>query len=117
MELGQQHRAGEVEPGPLEQRRRQVDPVEARAAQSEKLLPTSLQPSSVASKNDVRRKSQPTKAVAVCLEALKRPPWKVHRSNTAPDVLASDRSTSVKVQSTNRAAPRPSPYQSSLRKC
>ena len=70
-----------------------------------------------ASKNDVRRKSHPTKAVAVCTEALKRPPWKVHRSKVAPDVVVSDRSTSVKVHSTKRAAPRSSPYQSSPRKC
>ena len=84
---------------------------------SAKTDPTSLQPSSVASKNEVRRKSHPTKAVAVCTEALKRPPWKVHRSKVAPDVVVSDRSTSVKVHSTKRAAPRSSPYQSSPRKC
>ena len=90
--------------------------VSGRSVHSEKVLPTSLQPSSVASKNDVRRKSQPTNAVAVWVEALKRPPWKVHRSKTAPEVVASDRSTSVKVHSTNLAAPRSSPHQSSPRK-
>ena len=60
-----------------------------------------------------RRKSQPTNAVEVCVEALKRQPWKVHHSKVAPDVVASPRSTPVKVQSTNRAAPSASPYQSS----
>ena len=79
--------------------------------------PTSLHPSSVASKNDVRRKSQPTNAVAVWVEALNRPPWKVHRSKVAPDEVVSERSTSENVQSTNRAAPSSSPYQSSPRKC
>ena len=90
--------------------------VSGRSVHSANVEPTSLQPSSVASKNDVRRKSQPTKAVAVWVEALNRPPWKVHPSKTAPEVVASDRSTSVKVQSVNRAAPRSSPYQSSPRK-
>ena len=39
--------------------------VSGRRVHSEKTEPTSLQPSSVASKNDVRRKSHPTNAVAV----------------------------------------------------
>ena len=91
--------------------------VSGRSTHSVNTLPTILQPSSVASKNETRRKSHPTNAVAACVEALNRPPWKVHDSKVAPDVLASERSTSVKVQSVNRAAPRSSPYQSSPRRC
>ena len=78
--------------------------------------PVSLQPSSVAVKKLVRRKSQPTNAVARCVEALSRQVWNVQPSNVVPLVFASVRSTSVNTQSTKRTAPISSPYQSSSRK-
>ena len=43
-----------------------------RSVQSEKTEPVSLQPSRVASKRLVRRKSQPTNAVTWCTEELRR---------------------------------------------
>ena len=88
-----------------------------RITHSVKAEPSSLQPSNVASKKLVRRKSHATNADAVCVEELKRQPWNVHRSNSAPDVVTSVRSTSVKVHSTYCAAARSSAYQSSPRRC
>ena len=82
---------------------------------SEKTVPTSLQPSRVTSKNFERRTSHATKAVDVWVEELNWQAWKVHRSKTAPEVVHSLKSTPVNVHSVKRAAPRPSPYQSSSR--
>ena len=81
-----------------------------------KTEPPSLQPSSVASKKLQRANSHATNAVASWVEELKRQFENVHRSKTAPRVEASVRSTSVNVQSVNRAAPSSSPYQSSSSK-
>ncbi len=71
-----------------------------RTVHSVNTEPLSLQPSKVASKKFDRSKSQATNAEDVCTDALKRQLWNVHRSNSAPLVVASLRSTSVKVHST-----------------
>ena len=78
--------------------------------------PVSLQPSSVAVKKLVRRRSQPTNAVARWVDALNRQLWNVQPSNVVPFVVASVRSTSANTQSTKRTAPISSAYQSSSRK-
>jgi hypothetical protein len=63
------------------------------------LEPTSLQPTSSASKNETPVKVQPVNAVPSCREALKRDPAKVQRSKVAPALVVSDRSTSSNRQS------------------
>ncbi len=63
-----------------------------------------------------RRKSQPTNAVAWCVDALSRQEWNVQPSNVVPRLVTSVRSTSVNTQSAKRTAPISSPYQSSSRK-
>ena len=44
-------------------------------------------------------------AIAVWVEALNRPPWKVHLSKVALELVLSEKSTSEKVHSTKRVAP------------
>ena len=84
-----------------------------RSVQRSKTLPFILQPTKVASKKSPRRKSQPMNALSVWVLPLNRQLWNTHRSNTAPAVVASLRSTSVNVTSTWRTAPSSSAYQSS----
>lgn len=75
--------------------------------------PSSLHPSRVAPKNEVRRNSQATKADPECRDALNRQLVNVHDSNVAPLLVHSVRSTSRKVQSRKTRPVRSSPYQSS----
>ncbi len=85
--------------------------------QSANTDPSSLQPSSVASKKLHRRNSAAMNAVLTWVEALKRQLWKVQRSNTTPRVVASVRSTSLKVTSSKTRSTSSSPYQSSPVSC
>ena len=74
--------------------------------------PVSLHPSRVVEKNEQPRRVQATKALSVCVEALKRQDSKVQPVKTAPRLVASVRSTSRKVQSVKRASARSAAYQS-----
>ena len=78
-------------------------------------LPLSLQPVNVVSKKLVPRKSQPMNALSVWTLPSRRQLWNTHRSNIAPVVVASLRSTSMNVTPTWRTAPSSSAYQSSPR--
>ena len=67
--------------------------------QSTKVLPVSLQPSKVALKKEVLRKSQATKAELMWVDALNRQLVKTQDSKVAPWLVDSVRSTSWNVQS------------------
>src|SRR6266545_4208727 len=86
-----------------------------RIVQPSKVLPVSLQPTNVASKKLVRRKSHAMNALVSWLLELKRQLWNVHDSKLAPLVVASVKSTSTNVTSRCCTAPSDSPYQSSPR--